>query len=332
MSIPEVLSQQPVFDGHNDLPWALRENYHYSIDAGSLSVGNPALHTDLPALREGGVGAQFWSVYVSSSMSEPEAVAATLEQIDCVYRLVEAFPEDLALATTATDVRQAWSEGKIASLLGAEGGHSISGSLAVLRSLRRLGVAYMTLTHNDNTAWAASATGEQVNYGLTAFGREVVAEMNRIGMLVDLSHVAAQTMHDALDISTAPVIFSHSSCRGVYDHPRNVPDDVLGRLAENGGVAMVTFVPKFLRNTDNPQQAGIDDVVAHIEHARAVAGIDHIGLGGDYDGIPEGPEGLKRVSDYPNLLAALAQNGWTDEELGKLTSGNIMRVLDQVAA
>ncbi|WP_022873239.1 dipeptidase [Nesterenkonia alba] len=323
--VAEVLKHSPVFDGHNDLPWALRQRYDYDIASARLSTGNQELHTDLPSLRRGGVGAQFWSVYVPSSLSEPEAVAATLEQIDCVYRLAEAFGDDLQIATSAAETEAALAGGKIASLLGMEGGHSIAESLAVLRMMRRLGCTYMTLTHNDNTSWAASATGEPVNYGLTVFGREVVKEMNRIGMLVDLSHVHQNTMRDALEVSTVPVIFSHSSCRAVHDHPRNVPDEILTRLRDNGGVQMVTFVPKFI--TADGQNAGIDDVVAHLEHARQVAGVDHIGLGGDYDGVPATPAGLERVDGYPQLLQALAHRGWSAEDLGKLTSGNIRRVL-----
>ncbi|WP_120003107.1 dipeptidase [Nesterenkonia muleiensis] len=321
----EVLAHAPVLDGHNDLPWALRENWNYDIAQARLDTGNSALHTDIPALRAGGVGAQFWSVYVSSSLEKSAAVAATLEQIDCVHRLIAAFPEDLQLATSAADVDTALRTGRIASLLGAEGGHSIAESLAVLRMLRRLGVTYMTLTHNDNTSWAASATGEPTEGGLTDFGREVVTEMNRIGMLVDLSHVHEQTMQDALDTSTVPVIFSHSSCRGVHEHPRNVPDTVLERLSANGGIQMLTFVPRFL--SSEPQTAGIDDVVAHIEHAREVAGVNHIGLGGDFDGIPEGPAGLRRVSDYPAMLTALAERNWSAADLAKLTSQNAVRVL-----
>lgn len=319
-----------LIDGHNDLPWALRQNYDYSIAAGKVGAGNTELHTDIPALRRGEVGGQFWSVYVSTELAGAAAVAATLEQIDCVHRLVETFPEDFALAASAAEVREAAAAGKIASLMGMEGGHCIDGSLAVLRQMRRAGVSYMTLTHNDNTPWAASATGEPVDYGLTGFGREVVAEMNRVGMLVDLSHVHQRTMHEALDVSTAPVIFSHSSCRAVHDHPRNVPDDVLVRLRQNGGVLMVTFVPSFISAT--PDSAGIEDVVAHLEHAREVVGADHIGLGGDFDGIPRGPQGLGRVSDYPALLDRLSERGWTEAEITQLTSGNILRVLELASA
>lgn len=372
-AVREVLATAPVFDGHNDLPMALRTGWGSDIAAAHLDTGNDRLHTDLPSLRAGGVGAQFWSVYVPSDQDPAGAVVQTLEQIDCVHRLVEAFPDDLVLARTAGDVRVAFEEGRIASLLGMEGGHSIDSSLGTLRMMRRLGVAYMTLTHNDNTPWSASATGDPVDFGLTDFGREVVREMNRIGMLVDLSHVHHRTMHDALDVSTRPVIFSHSSCRAVVDHPRNVSDDVLARLAVNGGVQMVTFVPAFVSEacaadaasadqkraelglpprpaprgpeTVSPEEdegerafaswraqnpvieASVDDVVAHVEHARDVAGIDHIGLGGDFDGIPFGPRGLSRVSDYPNLLGALAQRGWSEGDLAKLTSENITRVL-----
>ncbi|MEH0058701.1 dipeptidase [Auritidibacter ignavus] len=324
-TVADVLQHAPVWDGHNDLAIALRARYGYSVTEAGLAEGNTSLHTDIPSLRAGGVGAQFWSVFVPSSLREPEAVTATLEQIDCIYRLVDQFPDVFAIADSVDGVRAAWQQGKIASLLGMEGGHSINESLGVLRMMRRLGVTYLTLTHNDNTSWAASATGDPVDYGLTEFGRDVVAEMNRIGMLVDLSHVASQTMRDALAVSTKPVIFSHSSCQSVYDHPRNVPDDVLGQLATNGGVQMVTFVPGFI--TADEDQAGIDDVVAHLEHAREVAGIDHIGLGGDYDGIPTGPKGLERVDGYPRLLQALVDKGWSPSDLAALTSGNILRVL-----
>lgn len=324
-SVEDVLAEAPVFDGHNDLPWALRTKYSYNLEAAQLHEVNSALHTDLPSLRAGGVGAQFWSLYVPSNMSPHAAVSATLEQIDCVYQLTEAFSDQLRLATTLAETEEALRSGKIASLLGIEGGHSIDESLGTLRMMRRLGVSYMTLTHNHNTSWAASATGEPVDYGLTEFGRGVVAEMNRIGMLVDLSHVHERTMQDSLEATAAPVIFSHSSCRGVYDHPRNVPDSILTHMADNGGVQMITFVPRFLR--EDAAAASIDDVVAHIEHAREVAGVDHIGIGGDFDGVPQGPHGLRRVSDYPALLLALTDRGWSKPELCKFTSGNILRVL-----
>ncbi|WP_223881260.1 dipeptidase [Nesterenkonia ebinurensis] len=324
--VQKVLSEAPVLDGHNDLPMVLGNEYGYDIGEACLDSGNPSIHTDLPSLRAGGVGGQFWSVYVPSHQPESQAAVQVLEQIDCVHRLVGQFPTELQLAQTATDIQTAWKGNRIASLMGAEGGHSIAGSLAVLRMFRALGVTYMTLTHNDNTAWAASATGAPVDYGLTEFGREVVAEMNRIGMLADLSHVHERTMHDALDVSCRPVIFSHSCCRAVTDHPRNVPDGVLSRLSANGGVLMLSFVPSFL-TTNN--EATVEDVVAHVEHARQVAGIEHIGLGGDYDGVPAGPSGMERVNSYPVLLRALAERGWSEQELAKLTSGNILRVITE---
>lgn len=243
----ELLASHPVVDGHNDLPWALRERVRYDLDRLDIAHDQRGqLHTDIPRLRSGRVGAQFWSVYVRAGMAGDDAVSATLEQIDGVRQLLERYPADLAVALTADDMEKARGEGRIASLMGAEGGHSINNSLATLRALYALGVRYMTLTHNDNVAWADSATDEEVVGGLSAFGREVVREMNRIGMLVDLSHVAASTMHDALATSVAPVVFSHSSARAICDHPRNVPDDVLALLPANGGVAMATFVPKFV--------------------------------------------------------------------------------------
>ena len=349
-----------VVDGHNDLPWALRQT-GYDLDAVDIAVSQPQLHTDLPRLRRGGVSGQFWSVFVPCSLTGDHAVTATLEQIDCVYRLLERYPDDLVLVTHADGLDRTLAGGtQIASLLGAEGGHSINNSLGTLRTLFRLGVRYLTLTHNQNTDWADSATDDPVHGGLTDVGREIVAEMNRLGMLVDLSHVAATTMHHALDVSVAPVIFSHSSCRAVTDHPRNVPDDVLSRLPGNGGVCMITFVPFFVspaaaawamevreaaieagvdsRDLDAmddfhdtwptpPPSASIGDVVAHLEHARAVVGVDHLGIGGDYDGVPVLPLGLEDVSCYPRLLDALRERGWSEADLEKLTHGNITRVL-----
>ncbi|MFF9816333.1 dipeptidase [Streptomyces sp. NPDC014006] len=358
----DLLAEFPVVDGHNDLPWALREQVRYDLDARDIAVDQSAhLHTDLARLRAGGVGAQYWSVYVRSDL--PDAVPATLEQIDCVRRLVDRHPAELRLATTAADLEAARGEGRIASLMGAEGGHSIANSLGTLRGLYALGVRYMTLTHNDNVDWADSATDEPRAGGLTAFGREVVREMNRLGMLVDLSHVAATTMRDALDATEAPVIFSHSSSRAVCDHPRNIPDDVLERLPANGGVAMVTFVPKFvlqaavdwtaaadenmrahgLHHLDtspeamkihrafeerNPRPvATVATVADHLDHMREVAGIDHLGIGGDYDGTAFTPEGLGDVSGYPNLIAELLDRGWSRSDLAKLTWRNAVRVL-----
>ncbi|MGV9286398.1 dipeptidase [Streptomyces sp. NPDC003719] len=358
----ELLREFPVVDGHNDLPWALREQVRYDLDTRDIAEDQSAhLHTDLARLRAGGVGAQYWSVYVRSDL--PGAVTATLEQIDCVRQLIDRHPKDLRAALTAADMEAARAEGRIASLMGAEGGHSIDNSLATLRALYALGVRYLTLTHNDNVAWADSATDEPGVGGLSAFGREVVREMNREGMLVDLSHVAATTMRDALDASTAPVIFSHSSARAVCDHPRNIPDDVLERLPANGGMAMVTFVPKFvlqaavdwtaaadenmrahgLHHLDTSPEAmrvhaafeertprpvaTVSTVADHLDHMREVAGIDHLGIGGDYDGTPFTPAGLDDVSGYPNLVAELLDRGWSRSDLAKLTWKNAVRVL-----
>ncbi|MFE5024706.1 dipeptidase [Streptomyces sp. NPDC056656] len=359
-----ILADFPVVDGHNDLPWALREQVAYDLDARDIAVDQSAhLHTDLARLRAGGVGAQFWSVYVRSDMAGDAAVSATLEQIDCVQQLIERYPADLRRALTAADMEAARTEGRIASLMGAEGGHSIDNSLATLRALHTLGVRYMTLTHNDNIAWADSATDEPGVGGLSPFGHEVVREMNRAGMLVDLSHVAATTMRAALDTSVAPVIFSHSSSRAVCDHPRNIPDDVLERLPANGGVAMATFVPKFVLQAAVDWTAAADEnlrahgfhhldtsaeamklhrafeearprpvatvstVADHLDHMREVAGVDHIGIGGDYDGTAFLPDGLGDVSGYPNLIAELVDRGWSDPDLAKLTWQNAVRVL-----
>ncbi|MFI6691924.1 dipeptidase [Streptomyces sp. NPDC050433] len=360
----ELLEDFPVVDGHNDLPWALREQVGYDLDRRDIADDQSVhLHTDIPRLRAGGVGAQFWSVYVRSDMAGDAAVSATLEQIDVVGRMIARYPHDLAAARTADDMEDARRTGRIASLMGAEGGHSINNSLATLRALYALGVRYMTLTHNDNLAWADSATDEPGVGGLSPFGHEVVREMNRTGMLVDLSHVAATTMRDALATSAAPVLFSHSSARAVCDHPRNIPDDVLALLPANGGVAMVTFVPKFilpeaiawtkaaddnmrehgahpLDTTEsgmkiqrayeaaNPRPTATAATVAdHLDHMREVAGIDHIGIGGDFDGTAFTPEGLEDVAGYPNLIAELFARRWSPEDLSKLTWHNAARVL-----
>lgn len=340
-TVRAALESALVFDGHNDLAWESRAEADYSTDGLGTYAPHGRFQTDVARLRRGGVGAQFWSVYVPTSMKGADAVTATLEQIDFVHRFVSAYPDDLALARTGADVRAAWAGGKVASLLGAEGGHSIDDSLAVLRMLSRLGVAYMTLTHNDNTAWADSATDKPVHGGLTDVGRDVVREMNQLGMLVDLSHVSAATMHDALDVTDSPVIFSHSSCRAVADHPRNVPDDVLVRVRDNGGVLMVAFVPMFLSEAWAAWRDGgkvgpeptvsIDDVVVHIEHAREVMGVEHVGFGGDYDGFAPFPPGLEDVTSYPRILEALAERGWTADELAALAGGNALRVLDAVS-
>jgi membrane dipeptidase len=336
----EAVGLAPLIDGHNDLAWEARDKRAYSVEEldGDLTG---VYQTDLPRLRRGGVGAQFWSVYSPCERKGADAVTYTLEQIDFVHRLIARYPDDLAYAWSGDDVREAWRSGRIASLLGAEGGHSIDSSLAVLRDFARLGVRYMTLTHSDNTPWADSATDEPEHDGLTDFGREVVREMNRVGMLVDLSHVAATTMHDALDATAAPVIFSHSSCRAVTDHPRNVPDDVLERLPGNGGVLMVAYVPYFVnqaladwsdgdRSTPAPQST-VDDVVAHVEHAREVAGVDHIGIGSDYDGVAIFPEGMGDVTGHALLIDRLAERGWSSGDLAKLMGDNVLRVLDATA-
>lgn len=360
----DLLGEHPVIDGHNDLAWELRQQVGYDLSARDIAQDQSQhLHTDLPRLRAGGVGAQFWSVYVRTDLQGDRAVSATLEQIDCVRALARRYPDDLRLAVTAEDVRQVRERGAIASLMGAEGGHSINCSLATLRVLAELGVRYLTLTHNDNVPWADSATDEPAAGGLTRFGAEVVREMNRLGMLVDLSHTSAGTMRDALRTSRAPVLFSHSSARGVCDHPRNVPDDVLEALPGNGGVAMATFVATFVlpaahewsRAVDaemrargfepgdgspaaqevrrayeiaNPRPAAdISAVADHLDHMREAAGIDHVGLGGDFDGTTLTSTGLADVGGYPNLVAELLDRGWSEADLAKLTWHNPIRVL-----
>jgi membrane dipeptidase len=360
----ELLAEHPVVDGHNDLPWALREHVRYDLNRMDIAADQRGrLHTDIPRLRAGGVGAQFWSVYVRSDMAGDDAVSATLEQVDGVRQLLERYPADLAAALTADDIEKARGEGRIASLMGAEGGHSINSSLATLRALYALGVRYMTLTHNDNVPWADSATDAPGVGGLSDFGHEVVREMNRTGMLVDLSHVAASTMRDALATSAAPVVFSHSSSRAICDHVRNIPDDVLALLPANGGVAMVTFVPKFIlpqavawtqAADENMQTHGfhplattpdamrihaafeeahprpvatVATVADHLDHMREVAGVDHIGIGGDFDGTAFTPAGLDDVAGYPNLIAELLRRGWSASDLAKLTWQNAVRTL-----
>jgi membrane dipeptidase len=349
-----------LIDGHNDLAWAMRREYDADLDAVDLTGVVPDLHTDLKRLEAGGVTGQFWSVYVSPELfAGPSAVTATLEQIDFVRRLVARYPDRLMLATTADEVSA--SGDRIASLLGMEGGHCIDGSLAVLRMMRALGVRYLTLTHNKNVPWADAATDDPVLHGLSEFGEDVVREMNRLGMLVDLSHVSADVMRHALRVTAAPAIFSHSSARAVCDHPRNVPDDVLATLAQNDGVCMVTFLPAFvspavarwhaeakaearrrgiqkgdpaydalmigLAERSPPPVATLTQVVEHIEHVRAVAGVDHVGIGGDYMGGEGMPEGLEDVSGYPRLFAALADRGWSRADLAKLAGENTLRVL-----
>ena len=365
VDVSRLLAAHPVIDGHNDLLWTARVAAAYDFARLDIGAGGTPTHTDLPRMRAGGMGAQFWSVYVPCRLTGDDAVSATLEQIDAARLMTTTYADQLAWATTADEVEQAWAGGRMASLMGAEGGHSINCSLGTLRQLHALGVRYLTLTHNANTPWADSATDRPVAGGLTAFGREVVREMNRIGMMVDLSHVSADTMRAALGVTEAPVIFSHSSARAVTDSPRNAPDDVLEQVARGHGVCMLTFVPKFVNAAcadwhremvaaaaaegiaeadgvgfaayedawivDHPQPpATLADVVAHVEHVRDVAGIDHVGLGGDYDGVEVLPVGLEDVSTYPALLAALADRGWSEGDLSRLTCRNILRVMREV--
>jgi membrane dipeptidase len=359
-----------VFDGHNDLPWEMRTKADSSFDKRDIRQAQPRMHTDIPRLKAGGVGAQFWSVYVPAETAKRgTALANTLEQIQLVKTMIERYPDVFEAARTAADVERIVKGGKIASLIGVEGGHSIEDSLENLRRLHALGAGYMTLTHSDTLAWADAATDQPRHQGLTAFGEEVVREMNRLGMLVDLSHVSPETMKDALRISKAPIIYSHSSARAIADHPRNVPDDVLKLVKENGGVVMVNFYSGFivprsaeimarlfdkrreLRQTfpneedfqrelrrweaQNPYPTGtIHDVVDHIEHIAKVAGIDHVGLGSDYDGITRAPRQLEDVSTYPLITQELLNRGYKSADIHKIMSGNILRVMrraEQVA-
>lgn len=358
----------PLIDGHNDLPWQIRRKANRDVWSIDIAEPQPDLHTDIPRLREGMLGAQFWSVYVPASMQGKEAVRATMEEIDIVYQMIARYPDTFQLAGTADEVEAAFAAGRIASMMGIEGGHSIDSSLGALRMFHRLGVGYMTLTHSRNVPWADSATDTVAVDGLTEFGKEVVREMNRLGMLVDLSHVSPATMRDALDVSETPVIFSHSSSLAMCNHVRNAPDDVLVRLAENGGVIMVTFVPAYIseetrlhgvkRNEERERLASMpgstDDSVAegmaawneanpappatlsqvadHIDHIREVAGIDHVGIGGDYDGISTVPVGLEDVSTYPMLTAELIRRGYTDEEVMKTLGLNVLRVMREAEA
>lgn len=334
--IAQVLIESPIVDGHNDLPWAMRLA-NTDLDATDLTGPLPQFHTDLERLAAGGVGVQWWSVYVPSNLSDDEALRTTIQQVHLVHRMVARHPDRLALARTADDVEKALANRKIASLIGAEGGHSIGGSLSGLWALHALGVRYLTLTHNDNTAWADAATDEPRANGLTEFGRDVVRQLNEFGVIVDLSHVSPATMTAALETTSKPVMFSHSSARALVDHPRNVPDEVLRDLAGNGGVCMVAFVPQFVdeayRAWDDGGCVGPKPVVTvrqvadHVEHVREVAGVDHVGLGGDFDGCPDLPQDLADVSTYPRLLDELARRGWSDPDLMRLTGRNALRVL-----
>ncbi|SDS12300.1 membrane dipeptidase [Brevibacterium siliguriense] len=325
-----------VFDGHNDLAWYLREERDYSVEG----LNDPSISpfTTMDQLAAGHVAAQYWSVYVHSSITGADAIKATWEQIDAVQRFVTAYPERLAFARTAAEVRAARNAGKVASLMGVEGGQQIDESMAVLRSYARAGARYMTLTWSTTHSWADSATDEPVHGGLSDFGREVVAEMNRIGMILDLSHVAPSVMHQSLDQSTLPVLFTHSCAYGLNPHPRNIPDEVLDRVPGNGGVAMMTFVPSFVSNArrewvDAGEQGiapevTVSQVADHCDYVRERIGIDHIGLGGDICGVDELPTGLGDAGQYPNLFAELASRGWSPDDLRKLGFDNAMRVLD----
>ena len=375
--VEQVLLRTPLVDGHNDLPWEIRDRFKGDLAAVDLKLdtthlpypaGASPLMTDIPRLRAGDVGGQFWSVWIPSEMKGYQAVQTTLEQMDLVKRMAARYPADLEMAYTAADVRRIHQAHKVASMIGIEGGHQINNSLAVLRQLYDAGARYMTLTHTMNNAWADSATDSPVHHGLSPFGIEVVREMNRLGMLVDLSHVSPEAMKAALAVSEAPVIFSHSSARALVDHPRNVPDDILRSVAANGGVVMVNFAPGYVSDARNrwdadqaaertrfnsppyvglyigqPERAKaalaaweethprpaatLVQVADHIDHIRQVAGVDHVGLGSDFDGIEDAPVGLEGVDRYPALLEELMHRGWTDSDIAKLAGENLLRVM-----
>jgi membrane dipeptidase len=366
-----LLRSVPLIDGHNDLPWEIRraEGHPRDVAAYDLRTRTPK-HTDLERLGQGQVGAQFWSIYVDGEMKDSGYARVQLEQFDIARRMIARYPDRLALALTADDIERARKRGRVASLLGMEGGHVLENSLGVLRAYYALGARYLTLTHNVTLDWADAALDTARHGGLTSFGREVVREMNRLGMLVDLSHVSPGVMSNALDVSEAPVIFSHSAARALVDHPRNVPDSILARLGQNGGVVMVTFVPAFVsveckrwddslqaevtatkaavsdtaelhrrmeawRVSHPPPSATLAQVADHIEHVRQVAGVDHVGIGSDFDGIDYTPVGLEDVSKFPELFAELIRRGWSDDDLKKLAGRNLLRVLraaEQTAA
>jgi membrane dipeptidase len=321
-----VLAQTPLIDGHNDLPWAIRAfgAAPRSVTGYDITRRAPG-HTDLERLSQGMLGAQFWSVYIPADYADSGFARVQLEQIDIARQFIAKYSGHFEMARGASDIERIFASGKIASMLGVEGGHAIENSLGVLRTYYDLGARYMTLTHGETIDWADSATDEARHGGLTRFGEEVVREMNHMGMLVDLSHVSPAAMNDALNVAEAPVIFSHSSARALVDHPRNVPDPILQRLPENGGVVMVTFVRSFVSNDE--ATASLSDVADHIEHVRRVAGVDHVGIGGDFDGIDAGPQGLEDVSTYPALFAELSRRGWGDEDLEKLAGENLLRVI-----
>jgi membrane dipeptidase len=382
--VAKILAKTPLIDGHNDLPWEIRERFKGRLSVFDLKsdtsklpapADEAALMTDIPRLRAGMVGGQFWSVWVPVEITGAQAVETTLEQIDLVKRMAAKYPADFEVALTAADVRRIHRAGKIAALIGIEGGHQIDNSLAVLRQMYELGARYMTLTHVRNTAWADAATDAPAHHGLTAFGEDVVREMNRLGMLVDLSHVSPETMKAALAVSASPIIFSHSSARALVDHPRDVPDEVLVQLAKNGGVVMVNFYPGYVSAARNQWEADraaevarynspyggmyigqperakaalaewdrthpkpvttLEQVADHIEYIRKVAGVDHVGIGSDFDGIPEAPRGLEAVDRFPALLIELMRRGWTDGDIAKVAGENVLRVMaacERVAA
>ncbi len=361
----KVLSTTPLIDGHNDLPWAIRESKTMSrdVDAYDLRKRTPK-HTDIERLRKGMLGGQFWSVYIPGEIKDSGYARVQLEQIDIAKRVIAKYPDVFQFCPTALCVRSAFAAGRIGSLLGMEGGHAIENSLGALRAYYDLGARYLTLTHNVTLDWADAALDKPIHGGLTKFGQEVVREMNRLGMLVDLSHVSPGVMSSALNVTEAPVIFSHSASRALSDHPRNVPDSILARLPKNGGVVMVTFVTSFISEkarvhdqargakqaelrprfkTDsasadrelkawdaaNPApKVSLAEVANHIEHIRQVAGVDHIGIGSDFDGIDEVIDGLEDVSTFPALFAELARRGWTEDDLRKLAGENVLRVIE----
>ena len=353
-----ILKASPLIDGHNDLAYVIREDKRAprDVEAYDLRVRTSG-DTDLQRLRSGQVGAQFWSVFIPGEIKDSGYAKVQLEQIDIARRVIERYPEALTLATTASEVTAAFHNGRIGSLLGMEGGHAIENSLGALRAYYRLGVRYMTLTHNVTLDWADAAMDVPRHNGLTPFGKEVVREMNRLGMIVDISHVTPKVMHDVLDVAEAPVMFSHSSAKALTDHPRNVPDDVLRRLEQNGGVVMVTFIPAFvsqavatwelrlaeLAKGKSPAEAEgiraeyaasfpkpvatLKDVADHIDYVRKMAGVDHVGIGSDFWGNPEMPTGLDDASRFPYLFAELIRRGWSDADLARLASGNMLRVM-----
>ncbi|MDZ7758198.1 dipeptidase [Rhodohalobacter sp.] len=367
----EILESVPLFDGHNDAPYQYRNRVGYKFSEldfyDTTQLENP-MHTDIPRLKEGYVGAQWWSVYVPASIPEDEAVKRTMEQIDFVYRMAEKYPDEFEMAYTADDVERIFAEGKIASLIGMEGGHSISNSLATLRMFYDLGARYMTITHSRTLDWADAAGDEPQHDGLSEFGEEVIREMNRLGMAVDLSHVTPATMKDAIELSEAPVMFSHSNARAISNHPRNVPDDVLALLPEKDGLVMVTFVESFTSEElrqwyaersgylakmeslypgqpdiisemmdewseeNEMPKSTLEQVADHIDHIRDQVGVDHIGIGGDYDGVSSLPTGLEDVSTYPDLFAELLKRGYSEDDLRKIAGENMLRVLRGIEA